>query len=87
MKIIGLDHLVEAHWQIARLKRPSARPRRPACDLLYRRAEAESKAAVPNSVIRLDSGNPVKTSVSQYQTARPYRFRSGNFRPSTPTAW
>src|ERR1700722_20128398 len=49
-------------------------------------SEAEIKAAVPNSAIRLDSGNPAKTSVSQYQTAHPDRFPSGSFRPSSQHA-
>ena len=39
-----------------------------------------------NSATHSDSGNPARTSVSQYQTARLFHSPSRNFRPSAPKA-
>jgi hypothetical protein len=44
-----------------------------------------SRQIIPNAAIQLDSGSPARTLVSQHQTARHYRFPSGNSHPSSRT--
>jgi len=50
------------------------------------RISPNPQSLILNSEIHPVSGNPGRTSVSQYQIARPSRSPSGNFRPSSPTA-